>query len=206
MPKGYLNEKFKNFLAMKTLYFRDCRTLQEVKQVYKKLALLHHPDRGGDTVTMQEINLQYEGIIKDPFFGFSVQQEDVKESFIKFPEIINLIISFNVEIEICGHWVWVGGKTIHYKDKLKEFGFRFSGDKKRWYWRPVEFRSNNREPLPIEMIRKIHGSDVVNKPPQPKKVPEMQISDEMLDSSFQRPPGWNFEDPHVEYTSASFNH
>ena len=190
---------------MKTLYFRDCRTLQEVKQVYKKLALLHHPDRGGDTATMQEINLQYEAIIKDPFFGFSVQQEDVKESFIKFPEIINLIISFDVEIEICGHWVWVGGNTIQYKDKLKEFGFRFSGDKKRWYWRPVEFRSYNREPLPIEMIRKLHGSDVVNKSQDQKRTPVLEVSVEMEEPGFNDRLVRNFEELRVEYVSESFN-
>lgn len=190
---------------MKTPYFRDCRTLQEVKQVYKRLALLHHPDRGGDTATMQEINLQYEAIIKDPFFGFSVQQEDVKESFIKFPEIINLIISFDVEIEICGHWVWVGGNTIQYKDKLKEFGFRFSGDKKRWYWRPVEFRSHNRDPLPIEMIRQLHGSDVVNKSHDHKGVPELEVSVEMEEPGFSGRPARSFEEPYLEYISESFN-
>jgi len=190
---------------MKTLYFRDCRTLQEVKQVYKKLTLLHNPDRGGDTATMQEINLQYEAIIKDPFFSFSVQQEDVKESFIKFPEIINLIISFNVEIETCGHWVWVGGKTIQYKDKLSEFGFRFSGDKKRWYWRPVEFRSHNRDPLPIEMIRKLHGSDVVNKSQDQKRKPELEVSVEMEEPGFNGHSTRSYEEPYVEYISESFN-
>lgn len=190
---------------MKTMYFKDCRTLQEVKQVYKRLAMIHHPDRGGDTATMQEINLQYEAIIKDLFFGFSVQQEDVKESFIKFPEIINLIISFDVEIEICGHWVWVGGNTIQYKDKLKEFGFRFSGDKKRWYWRPIEFRSHNKEPWTLDQIRRFHGSDMVNRTQADKKAPVLGTSVEMEEKGFNGQTGRNFEDAYVEYSSPSFN-
>ena len=34
----------------------DCKTLDEVKAQYKKLAKQYHPDLGGDTATMQEIN------------------------------------------------------------------------------------------------------------------------------------------------------
>jgi len=47
-------------------YFKQCRS-QEVRQRYKELALKHHPDRGGDNAVMQEINLQYEAIMTNPF-------------------------------------------------------------------------------------------------------------------------------------------
>jgi curved DNA-binding protein CbpA len=51
---------------MKTKYFEGCTSLDEVKSRYKELALKHHPDRGGDTKTMQAINLEYESIKKNP--------------------------------------------------------------------------------------------------------------------------------------------
>ena len=47
---------------MITQFFKQCRTLDEAKREFKRLALLHHPDRGGDTATMQEINRQYREI------------------------------------------------------------------------------------------------------------------------------------------------
>lgn len=40
-------------------YFKNCNSIEEVKTQYKKLALENHPDRGGDTATMQAINAEY---------------------------------------------------------------------------------------------------------------------------------------------------
>jgi phosphoribosylpyrophosphate synthetase len=40
-------------------YFQNCKTLDDVKSKYRKLAKEHHPDKGGDTKVMQEVNLQY---------------------------------------------------------------------------------------------------------------------------------------------------
>lgn len=142
-------------------YFKQCRSLQEVRQRYKELALQHHPDRGGDNATMQQINLQYEKIMTNPFFSYSSQSEGEKEAFIKFPEIINKIINLNLIIEICGNWIWLSGNTYAYKDQLKEFGFYFASQKRVWYWRPREYRSNNRDPLPMDQIRSLYGSDII---------------------------------------------
>ena len=33
---------------MKTFYFKDCNSLDQVKARYKELAMKWHPDRGGD--------------------------------------------------------------------------------------------------------------------------------------------------------------
>lgn len=41
-------------------YFKNVKTLDELKKEFRRLVLLHHPDRGGDTRTMQEINAEYE--------------------------------------------------------------------------------------------------------------------------------------------------
>ena len=37
-------------------YFTECKTLDELKKEYRRLAMQHHPDVGGDTATMQAIN------------------------------------------------------------------------------------------------------------------------------------------------------
>jgi hypothetical protein len=88
---------------MKIDFFKNCTSLDEVKKRYKELALLHHPDRGGDTATMQKINAEYESICKNPFFEFAKQTVQDQEEFIKYPEIINQIIRFQgVIIELIG--------------------------------------------------------------------------------------------------------
>lgn len=41
------------------IYFSGCITIEEVKKLYKKLAMENHPDRGGNIATMQAINKEY---------------------------------------------------------------------------------------------------------------------------------------------------
>ena len=141
---------------MKTTFFTECRTLDE------RLAMLHHPDKGGDTATMQLINTEYEAIMKNPFFGFWKAREEAKTDFIQFPEIINQIIRFDINIEVCGNWIWLSGNTFACKDELKKIGFFFAPKKSMWYWRPRDFKSSNKDPKDMDYIRSKYGSDVVH--------------------------------------------
>lgn len=43
-------------------YFADVRTLEELKAAYRRLAMQHHPDVGGDTATMQAINAEFDAL------------------------------------------------------------------------------------------------------------------------------------------------
>lgn len=40
-------------------YFANISTLDDLKREYRRLVMIHHPDRGGDTATMQAINKWY---------------------------------------------------------------------------------------------------------------------------------------------------
>lgn len=147
---------------MKTSFFNQCRTLREVKQKFKELAMKHHPDRGGSNQTMQEINFEYELIVSNPFFNFSGQSESEKESYLKFPEIISKVLNLDLVIEICGQWVWISGNTYQYREYLRDNGFYFARNKQIWYWRPREYSSTNRTPLSMDKIRSLYGSDTVS--------------------------------------------
>ena len=41
-------------------YFQNINSLAELKKSYRILALQNHPDKGGSTETMQQINLEFE--------------------------------------------------------------------------------------------------------------------------------------------------
>jgi len=147
---------------MKTNYFENCKTLQEVKLLFKKLAFEHHPDRGGNTQTMQDINAEYQDIIRNKMFDFSESTEEQQHDFIKYPEILNKIIGLDgITIEIIGNWIWVSGNTYPYRAQLKEAGLFFAHKKVMWYYRPEDYKSTNRKPKDIEEIRTKYGSDVV---------------------------------------------
>ena len=39
-------------------YFTNIKTLDDLKKEFRRLAMIHHPDRGGDVETMKEINIE----------------------------------------------------------------------------------------------------------------------------------------------------
>lgn len=45
-------------------YFTNCKTIEEAKKLYRRLAMENHPDRGGDLDTMKAVNAEY-----DEFFN-----------------------------------------------------------------------------------------------------------------------------------------
>ena len=106
-------------------YFKNVKDLQELKKEYYKLALKHHPDRGGDTATMQTINNEYEKLSFQLINGNTDFSEGRKTYETKassdLQEKINLIINFeNLIIEIIGSWLWVSGETYTLRNDLKK--------------------------------------------------------------------------------------
>ena len=158
---------------MKTEYFKDCKNLEEVKSLYKKLALKFHPDReGGCTEKMQEINAEYRLIIKNPFFRFEQQTQEQKAEYNRYPEIIDQIVTLHgILIELIGDWIWISGNTYPHRKRLKEIGFFFAPKKMMWYYRPAEYKSGNHKPKTMDTIRAKYGSETI----QPKR-PENEIA------------------------------
>ena len=50
---------------------------EELKKEYKKLAMVYHPDRGGNTALMQKLNLEYQQL-KEQFITQSPNKDDLK--------------------------------------------------------------------------------------------------------------------------------
>ena len=82
-------------------FFKDVKSIEELKSQYKKLAFQHHPDRGGNTADMQQINNEYDELLKrvknvhatvdGKTYTKADEPADVPDNFRK---IINAIISF----------------------------------------------------------------------------------------------------------------
>jgi curved DNA-binding protein CbpA len=156
-------------------YFKDCKNLQEVKKLYRDLALKLHPDKGGNTQDMQELNAAYEAVLNNPFFKFRKDSDEPgteeanRKEFIRYRDVINQIINLEgLIIEIIGDWVWLSGLTYPYRKQLKEIGFLFASNKVMWFYRPAEYKSCNRKPLDIEVIRKKYGSNKIDTEPDDK--------------------------------------
>ena len=114
-------------------WFNNPETLEDLKKQYKKLAFQNHPDRGGKTSDMQEINAEYEALfsrLKDTHKHaegeFYTARTATTETATEFMDIIEKLIHMEgIEIEVCGSWVWVTGDTRPHKEELKALSFRW---------------------------------------------------------------------------------
>lgn len=149
-------------------YFSNCTTLEEVKKLYKELAKANHPDRGGDTATMQAINAEYTRAINNVVSGnYSRQytQEEAESEILNakaYAEAIQAIINLQgINIELCGGWIWVSGDTYQHRKIFKDHGFYFASVKKQWYFRSAEYKTNNKKSMSMPEIRRKYGSQQI---------------------------------------------
>lgn len=144
-------------------YFKNIKNLSELRKLYYKLALKHHPDRGGDLAIMQAINSEYEAYSKKLINGnndFSnlrkVYERDVSE---ELQSKINEIIHFeNIHIELIGSWLWISGSTYPLREQLKALEFKYSPNKSSWYWHSRNYIKMGNKQFTMDAIRKLWGS------------------------------------------------
>ena len=138
--------------------------LSDVKQVYRKLASVNHPDKGGSTETMQLINTAFAELCK--YFELNAtldinQETETNHSF-DFSFVDTLKTLHGVVIEICGYWVWLSGNTYPHKEIISNLGFKFSGAKKSWYWSPtIDTSKYKRGSKSMKNIRQEFGSKII---------------------------------------------
>ena len=60
--------------------------------------------------------------------------------------------------EICGIFLWVTGNTYPHKETFKAIGFKWSGKKQAWYWRPEGYVKKGRRQFSLDEIRMTYGS------------------------------------------------
>lgn len=143
-------------------YFKNVETLEELRREYKRLVKENHPDNGGSNEAIKIINVEYDEL-------FKVLKNNDKTEHTKYNmsedemlrNVINSIINLNIDIEICGSWIWVSGNTYGCKTELKQNGFRWASKKKMWYWHSTEEKVRGNGKTTIDDIRNKYGSQVM---------------------------------------------
>jgi len=126
-------------------FFQNCKTVIEIKKLYRELARKYHPDLGGDLETMKQVNAEYEAALKTMHgtttadeqgteHTYYYNEEVEKEVMQKIHDLLSLKMS-EVEINLVGTWVWINGKTKPHKQKLKQLSCLWHSKHEMWYWR-----------------------------------------------------------------------
>ena len=157
-------------------WFQHCSNEAEIKTAYRIYAKQLHPDVGGDTATMQEINAQYESALKGDYArqGFDAEKTAArwdldKEIMQKAQEILK--IKAEINLEVCGVWLWITGETKTVKEELKALACRWSPKKLAWYYRrEVDGGMHRyRRHLTLEQIRMKYGSAGIGQKPEDQR-------------------------------------
>lgn len=153
-------------------WFKETGTLDELRKLYKKLVVMHHPDNGGSEETIKEINAEYDILFKrlksdfehkDAYRNATDKQKQAYDS-VKDQKLREMIVRLcrypGLVIELCGVWIWVSGETKRYKEELKALGLHYASNKKCWY---VHFDDYVRHGKSTSMsyIRNKYGSMVM---------------------------------------------
>lgn len=147
-----------------TKYFEGLHTLAEIKAEYKRLVKLNHPDVGGDTATMQEINGQYAAAVEHiARYGEGSEKaaaaaEVPEEYAAAVAAVVNLA---GLTVELVGSWIWVTGNTYIHKDAIKAAGYMWASKKKAWYWRPADAACSRGGKKSLAEIREKYGAETI---------------------------------------------
>jgi len=139
--------------------------MEELRREYRRLAKLHHPDAGGDTEDMKQINAEYDALAAILSRQEATQEEkepqDTAEENEAFKAVIARLVNVNADIEIIGSWIWIHG-AYEYREFLKSIGFKFAPKKKAWCWHYGEYCRHHKREVSLDEIREKYGSQKVN--------------------------------------------
>lgn len=150
-------------------------TQEEIKIAYKKASIKYHPDRNvAGAEMMKAINAAYDFL---KTLGEKVNSSSEQE-FTDYAEELNEILQKlfalglpDIEIEVCGNWLWVGNTKKEYGPQLNKkegIGLAWAPKKKKWYFRPADYKKTSRKEYSMTQIRDMHGSQVLNNYKRPE--------------------------------------
>ena len=162
---------------MNTQFFKGCKDPGQVKSLYRDLAMRHHPDRGGDTATMQDVNAAYllalqmlDGFVskgtddKDHTYKYNDTRE--RDLIAKYAAIIRAKLPDHITVEIVGIYIWVSGTSkadTEARAALKELKLVWHSKRLMWYWKPTDYRTRYNARLDYDDLKNLYGCETVEK-------------------------------------------
>lgn len=150
-------------------WFKETDTLDELRKLYRKLVVKHHPDNGGSEDAIKEINTEYDILfkrLKNDFehkntYSSATDKQKQQYDWQKDRQIRNVVIQLakfdSITVEIIGVWIWVSN-CYQYRKELKELGFHWARQKQMWYLHFDDFHKFSSKPTSMNYIRNKYGS------------------------------------------------
>lgn len=163
------------------MFFANCTTAQEIKDEFKRLVLIHHPDVGGDEETMKRLNTAYQDALKncrrsgstytDDKTGQTVERpyiyaDELEEKLAEMVTALLLLAQANghkITVSLLGTWIWVEGDTRPLKDALKALGLSWNKVRECWCYNGTGKRCRRSSQSLEGLKRQYNARPVVSK-------------------------------------------
>lgn len=149
-------------------YFTNCKTQEELKKEYRRLCKALHPDNGGNAEEFKRMQSDFETAGKSKAWETftnakgETYHKETTETAKDFMDILEKLAGLDgLNIEICGTWLWITGNTYTYRKELKEYGCKFSNNKKAWYFHKEPYKKRSKRKMTLDDIRNMYGSETV---------------------------------------------
>ncbi|MDR6548477.1 hypothetical protein J2810_004567 [Chryseobacterium rhizosphaerae] len=147
-------------------YFSDCKTIDEAKNLFRKLCMTMHPDKGGNA---SEFIKMYDQFKKFRPTDSKENPEDFNAE--KFYNIIQHFSSFEgLNISFVGSFIWIEGNTYQHKDELKKIiltdfnPIRYAKKKQAWYFSPTDYQKKSGKTTDLDEIKSKYGCNTFSTP------------------------------------------
>jgi hypothetical protein len=144
------------------------KDLDALKKQYIKLSKKYHPDAGGTTIQFQQLQAEYDILMKKILRNGKLTSEQV-DNEIELDQAVRDIVDTLVNIdglnvELIGKWLWISGNTYPVKTTLKQAGLTFIKKDGKPYWVYKGVESTSRGKTSMEQIKSKYGVHVVDIP------------------------------------------
>ena len=148
-------------------------TMEELRREYRRLAKLHHPDAGGNTEDMKQINAEYDRLYAilsrqeaqerpqgEQEYKHTTEDKAAEDKAIRV--VLDALAGIDADVEIIGNWLWITRNSYPYKELLKSLNFHYASRKRAWYWHFGEYHRHHKQEVSLDEIRQKYGSQKVN--------------------------------------------
>lgn len=140
-------------------YFNDCNTIDEAKNLFRKLCLKLHPDKGGDASEFISMFNEFKAF--KPSQG--TEQNDPFDAD-KFYNLVQQFENFEgITVNFVGSFIWIEGDTLKHKDNLKKIvldGYKpifWARVKKAWFFSPLDYKKKSGKTTTLDNIKNKYG-------------------------------------------------
>lgn len=150
-------------------YFKDCKTLEDVKKTFKELVKRLHPDNGGNQEDFKNMMNEYQTAfnnLKDIHVSSTGEtyRKQTTETPEEFASAVDAVINIDgIDVILVGSWIWLDGNTYNHKDVIKSAGYLWSSKHKKWYYNGDKTKSRKHGKKTFQEIEIAYGAEIIKK-------------------------------------------